>query len=137
MSVRKILLIILLPALFSCGEKKTEHPISALDSGREFIQATRSGDFKSAEMLLKKDEENTRLFSTYKKLYENFPATKKIQLQSSAYVINKIDEINDSTNIINYSNGYSDNPMEIKIVRINKEWLVDLKYSYYNNLPLN
>jgi hypothetical protein len=127
MSVKNIFLIAFLLHLFSCGDKKTEASLSALDNVREFIQATRSGDFKVAERFLMKDDQNIEIFNGYKKQYDNLPATKKIELSKSAYVINNIDEINDSVIIINYSNGYSDKPMNLKVARKNKEWQVDLK----------
>jgi hypothetical protein len=101
MSAKNIFLIVLLLHLFSCGDKKNEPSLSAMDSAREFIQATRSGDFKVAEKFLMKDNENIQIFNGYKKQYDNLPATKKIELSKSAYVINNIDEINDSVIIIN------------------------------------
>ncbi len=127
MSVKNTFLIALLLYLFSCGDKKTEASLSALDNAREFIQATRSGDFKVAERFLMKDNQNIQIFNDYKKQYDNLPATKKIELSKSAYVINNIDEINDSVIIINYSNGYSDKPMNLKVARKNEKWQVDLK----------
>jgi hypothetical protein len=127
MNVKNILLIVLLLHLFSCGNKKTERPLNALDSGRTFIDAIRSGDFKMAEEFLMKDNENLQLFKSYIKQYEELPATKKIELGRSAYVINNIDEIGDTAININYSNGYSDKPTDLKVVLNNKEWLVDLR----------
>lgn len=126
MSAKNILLIVLLMHLFSCGDEKEKRPHSGLDTAREFIQATRSGDFKVAEKFLIKDNENIQIFNGYKKKYDTLSATKKVELRKSAYVINNIDEINDSIIIINYSNGLSDKPMDLKVTRNSKEWQVDL-----------
>jgi hypothetical protein len=48
-----------------------------------------------------------------------------------------MEEVNDSTSIINYSNTYMNKPMEIKLVRENKKWVVDFKYTFSGNLPIN
>ena len=40
--------------------------------------------------------------------------------------MNKVEEVSDSVQIINYANSYSKRPMDIKMVKQNGEW----KYSH-------
>jgi hypothetical protein len=38
-------------------------------------------------------------------------------------------KVNDSTTVVNYSNSYMNKKDSLKLVRINGQWLIDLKYS--------
>ena len=136
--MKKILTIALcIIFLASCKEGKTIKPSSAMDTGTTFIRASLDGDFKSAEELLLKDTLNGQLFDSYKAMYERLPADKKKNYKDASYNINKYLELNDSVAIINYSNSFMKKPMEIKIVRSNKDWKIDFKYITSGNLPIN
>ncbi|MEP6711965.1 MAG: hypothetical protein ABJA37_06105 [Ferruginibacter sp.] len=123
--------------LFSCANDTEKHPQTALDTGRDFIRASLDGNFKNAEALLLKDTQNLQLFDSYKAYYERLPADKKKNYKEASYEINKYVDIDDSTSIINYSNSFMKKPMEIKLVRVNKLWGVDFKYTYSGNLPID
>ncbi len=129
-------LVISLLVFWSCNSPKKNLPETALDTGREFIRASLDGDFESAENLLLKDTQNLQLFDSYKQLYGNLPADKKRGYKEASYTINKFLEVDDSTTLINYSNSFMNKPMEIKLVRIQKSWNVDFKYTYSGNLPI-
>ena len=136
--VKKILAIVLsLALLYSCNNEKDNKPATALDTGRMFIRASLDGDFKTAEQLLLNDTLNQELFESYKMIYERLPAEKKKNYKDASYNINKYLDLDDSTSIINYSNSYMNKPMEIKIVRRNKEWRIDFKYITSGNLPID
>lgn len=122
---------------YSCSTKKETVPATALDAGRTFIRASLDGDFAKAEPLLLNDTANHQLFDSYKEFYNKLPADKKKNYKQASYEINKMEDINDSTTIINYSNSYMNKPMEIKLVRSAKLWAVDFKYTYSGNLPIN
>jgi hypothetical protein len=137
MSLRIIPIILIAAFLVSCNHSKPARPETALDTGREFIRASLNGDFKNAETLLSKDEENRQLFESFKKYYDRMPADKKQHYKSASYEINKYVDLDDSTVIINYSNDYMNKPMDIKVIRKNNEWNVDFKYTYSGNLPID
>jgi len=135
---KKILAIILsVVLLYSCNTDEKKRPSTALDTGRAFIRASLDGDFKTTEELLLKDTQNLELFESYKKLYERMPAENKKNYKSASYEINKYLDVDDSTTIINYSNSYMNKPMEIKVVRRNKQWCIDFKYISSGNLPID
>lgn len=117
----------------TCNNNSTARPQTAMDTGREFIRASLDGDFKKAESLLLKDTENVQLFDSYKLFYNKLPAEKKTNYQKASYEINKYQDLNDSTTIINYSNSYMKKPMDIKVTRNNNIWAIDFKYTYSEN----
>ncbi|RYF85137.1 MAG: hypothetical protein EOO03_13750, partial [Chitinophagaceae bacterium] len=128
--MKRILLVLLaVTALESCW-KKEKDPETALDTGREFIRASLNGSFDRASDLLLKDTQNVQLFNSYKSFYNKLPAEKKRGYREASYEINKYLDVDDSTTLINYSNSYMNKPMDIKIVRTNKKWAVDFKYTY-------
>lgn len=135
---RKILAgLLLLAVIFSCNNEKEDKPATALDTGRAFIRASLDGNFEAAEKLLLRDSQNIQLFDSYKMYYGRLSDEKKKNYRSASYEINKYLEADDSTTIINYSNSYMHKPMEIKVVRKNKSWQIDFKYTYSGNLPID
>jgi hypothetical protein len=117
--------------LFSCNEQaEKKRPNNSLDVGRNFIRATLDGDFVTAEDLLLKDSVNMQTFQTYKNYYKtNLTTEIKLGYKKASYNINKLDDVNDSTTIINYSNTYMNKPTNLKLVKKDKLWSVDFKYT--------
>ena len=135
--IKKIFFVTLVSTLLiQCKQKEIDKPETALDAGRAFIRASLDGNFKDAETLLLKDSQNVQMFSSYKTFYDRLPGDKKNHYKKASYTINKYQDVNDSTTIINYSNDYMKKPMEIKVVRIQQEWKVDFKYITSENSPL-
>jgi hypothetical protein len=133
----KTIFIILALGTISCNHHQQERPSTALDTGRVFIDASLKGNFNDAQLLLLNDNENKQLFEAFKLYYQKMSTDKKAHYRSASYQINKYTDLNDSTTIINYANDYMNKPMEIKIVKRNKEWFIDFKYTYSGNLPIN
>ena len=131
------LVIISLVLLSACGGQKNTNPSTATEAGRTFIRASLDGDFKTAEPLLVDNDANHQLFDSYKISYNKLPAETKQHYKDASYEINKMEDINDSTSIINYSNSYMHKPMEIKVVRIDKQWKIDFAYTFSGNLPID
>ncbi len=115
--------------LFSCKDTASSKSDNALDAGRNFIRATLDGDFNSAQKLLLKDPRNVELFESYKTFYDRLPAEKKQAYKAASYNINTDTDVNDSVAVINYSNTYMNQPMNIKLVKQENEWKVDFKFT--------
>ncbi len=113
----------------ACNNKPADKPATATDAGRDFIRATLDGDFKTADALLLDDEHNRELFASYKSFYDHMPEDKKQAYKKASYNINTFTDVNDSVSLINYSNSYMNQPMNIKLVKKNSEWKVDFKYT--------
>ncbi len=119
-----------------CWQNTEKNPETSLDTGREFIRASLNGEFDRASDLMLQDSQNVQLFNSYKAQYKKLPAEKKRGYREASYEINKYLDLDDSTTLINYSNSYMNKPMEIKLVRSNKKWAVDFKYTFSGNLPI-
>ena len=124
-----ICLFVLATTLFSCSESKEKSKVTALDTGREFIRASLDGNFEAANALLLRDQQNMEMFQSYRIFYDKLPAEKKKGYKEASYEINKYTDVNDSMSLINYSNSYMHQPMDIKVVRMNGKWLIDFKYT--------
>ena len=53
--------------------------------------------------------------------------------RASSINIHKVNEINDSTTIVIFSNSYKNDHDTLRIKRINGQWLVDLKYLFQHD----
>ncbi len=115
--------------IFSCNNRDAKRPTTATETGTEFIRATLDGNFKAAETLLLDDAQNKSMFESYKNYYERRSSQEKQAYKKASYNINTLTDVNDTTTIINYSNSYMKQPMNIKVVRRNNEWGIDFKYT--------
>ena len=132
-----ICFICLAVIICSCNSDKEPSANNALEAGRIFIRASLDGDFKTAENVLLNDVENVQLFDRYKMYYRNLPEDKKQNYKNSSYEINKYLDVSDSVTIINYSNSFMKKPMEIKLVKKEKKWMIDFKYTSEDNQPID
>lgn len=130
--IKKILAIIVI-FYSSCSGNNYRLPETALDAGRDFIRASLDGDFKKAELLILEDSANHALFNSYKLYYSRMATKQKNGYKTASYEINKLTDLNDSTTLINYSNSYMHQPMEIKVVKNKGNWYIDFKHSYAEN----
>lgn len=128
----KLILFFLGPLLFiSCGGiDNYEKPDDPLDAGRDFIKAALEGDMNKAELFILKDPTNERLFNEVVKKYKTYSPEEKAGYKDANIRVNKSQDINDSTTIINYSNSFKKENNEIKLVKHNNEWWVDFKYTF-------
>lgn len=136
--MKKVGLFFLIVSGFAaCNQQQAKIPDTALDTGREFIRASLNGNFEKASALILSDSQNIQLFDSYKVFYEKLPDDKKKGYKDASYEINKYIDVDDSTTLINYSNSFMNKPMDLKLVRKNKKWAVDFKYTYSGNLPID
>ncbi len=137
---RKIttLLTILSSVIFACNNPVGfTKPEDGLDAGREFIRAVLDGDYKKGELYVLPDEEDIRIYKRYTDYMKKRPADELASLKSANIIVNKIETISDTVQIINYANSYSNKPMDIKVVKKDGEWWVDFKYTFSGNLPIS
>jgi hypothetical protein len=108
------------------GYKKAE---DALDAGNEFVRASLDGDYDKAAFYLYKDTSgvNQMLLNKWKGDYEKWRNDDKIGHKKANIIVITTDKVNDSTLSYVYSNSYINDTTTIKIIRVNGEWLVDLK----------
>ena len=122
----------MIPLLFcvACNNDSYSKAEDAEEAGREFIRACLDGNFKKADFYLYEDPNgmNTAYLDQQKKNYNQMPEEDKINYKQASIRALQIKALNDS--IVNYIYTNSYKPTDtttIKIVKVNDEWLVDLK----------
>ena len=104
-----------------------------IDAARNFIQSALEGNYKNARKFLLADSLNMQYLDAFERNYnERMDPEDKREYRHASININSINQLNDSTTIINYSNSFKKQSDTLKVIRVNKEWLVDLKYSFLN-----
>ncbi|HLI92130.1 MAG TPA: hypothetical protein VKU83_00905 [Puia sp.] len=121
-----ILPAVLLFAATACTHsfKKAE---DAEDAGREFIRAALDGDYDKANFYLYADSTNRMLLDKWKKDYDGLPSDEKQKYRDADIRPIDIHPVNDSVTSYTYANSYKKDTTTFRVVRINGEWLVDLK----------
>lgn len=105
-----------------------------LESGREFINASLTGDYDYAKKYLLADSTNLMYFDRFVEFDKKKPAADKDGFKNANIIINSTENISDSVSIINYSNTYKKEPAKLKLLKKNKGWLVDFKYTFQDSL---
>ena len=134
--MKRILLLVIIGcmALTSCNtEKKITN--TDIEVARGFIKDILDNNFKDAETYVLREETNQQYFELFKKEYESKSKAELENYKNADIIINEISPVNDSVSIINYSNSFKkDKSNKLKMVRINGQWMVDLKYTFSGNL---
>lgn len=121
--------------LYSCNSKKIV-PNTDMDVARAFIKDVLVNDLKEANTLVLKDETNKQYFDLFEKKYESISKEELQNYKNADILIKEITNVAaDSITIINYSTSYKkDVSNKLKLVKVNGQWLVDLKYTFSGNL---
>jgi Domain of unknown function (DUF4878) len=134
MKSRFILAFLLLPFFFACHNKDTSSEEKAendVDAARIFIQAALNGDYAKARQMIVPDSLNNQFLDVAERNYQNRMSREdKRGYRESSIIVHDIRQLNDSTSIVKYSNSYKKQNDSLKVVRINGQWLIDLKYSF-------
>ncbi|MES2850130.1 MAG: hypothetical protein V4685_13815 [Bacteroidota bacterium] len=129
MKHKKLFFIGISSILLSCnsGEKT---PATDIETAGAFMQDIWKMDFDKAEKLILKDETNNQVFSRFEQYMKAKPATELDKYRTAEFIINDTKPINDSVSIINYSGSFNKaEKTDLKLVRKNDRWLVDIKYT--------
>jgi hypothetical protein len=128
-----LLFLFLLCSFYSCKPKdkgpdgKSENNI---DAARNFIRSALDGKFDEARKYMLPDSVNTNYMDVAERSFNNATQSVKDSFRTSTIIIHTVDEINDSTATIVFSNSYKKEKNELKVLKTNSQWLVDLKYLY-------
>ncbi len=117
----------------SCSNNENVDKSDALTSGRGFIEASLKGDYKKAEKYLLKDSTNMEYFQGLKDFNNKMDAATRRGYSEANIIIDSSIAKSDSVDIIYYTNSFKNKPSKIKLVKQNKDWLVDFKYTFTDN----
>lgn len=120
--------ILLIIFLVACHAGKTFNKAEdAQDAGRQFIRASLDGDYEKARFYLLNDSVNLLLISKWQQDFDKLDAGIRQQYREASILPISIHEMNDSVTTYSYSNSFRKDTTTVRIVRVNGEWLVDLK----------
>ena len=125
--IKKILfptLLLLAACNSSQSFKKAE---DAQDAGREFIRASLDGNYEKANFYLYADSTNQMLIRKWKKDYDGLSHEEQQKYKDADIRVINLQTVNDSITSYTYANTFKMDTTTIRIVRINGDWLVDLK----------
>jgi hypothetical protein len=127
-SMKKLVPLFLIILAACGGNGNYEKAEDAQDAGREFIRATLDGEHDKARFYLLKDTTNLILLKQQEQNYAHLSAKDKNEFRSSSIRPVEIKTVNDSVTLYKYYNTFHNkDTTTIKIVKIDSEWLVDLK----------
>lgn len=130
MKIKLFIVILFFSAFTSCNDAR-KNPVTDIDVARAFIKDILDNDYKDAKTLVLDEEINKQYFELSKKDFEGKSKEELENYKKADIIINEIKNVNDSVTIVNYSNSYKKSmKYEVKVVRINSQWLVDLKHTF-------
>ncbi len=118
----------LIICLLACHAGKTfDKAEDAQDAGRQFIRASLDGDYEKARFYLLNDSVNILLITKWQQGFDRMDRETRQQYREASILPVNIHAINDSVTSYTYSNSFRKDTTTVRIVRVNGEWLVDLK----------
>jgi hypothetical protein len=110
---------------------------NAVDAARNFIQAALVGDFERAKIFMVNDSLNHEDLNAIQRLNERLTKEEKEKYQEASIRIHQDRKLNDSTQIIYYSNSFRNKIDSLKVIKAHGEWLVDFKFMFHktDSLP--
>ncbi len=136
--MKKLIYLLLLAAMFascrSTSESAPEPAESALEAGREFVDACLKGNFIRAKLYMLDNVANEGLLADAEQKYRQLDRTERQQYREASIIIEQQEALDEKSTIIYYKNSYDKEARKIKVVQQGKEWLVDFAYTFNPNL---
>jgi hypothetical protein len=120
--------------LYACNDQQqvSNEPENDLDAARTFIQNALDGKFGQARQLMLADSTNDQTMNVIERNYEHMSQADKVGYRNATIQIHDTKTIQDTT-LVTYSNSYKKQNQNLKLVRVNGRWLVDLKFTFQAN----
>ncbi|MEO8412223.1 MAG: hypothetical protein ABI472_01130 [Ginsengibacter sp.] len=134
--MKKIIITIMASVciMTACKHPAEVRKSDPLESGRGFIESILQGDYDEAEKYILKDSTNMEYFNGLKDFNSKRSNEEKEGYKEANILIDSTQQVSDSITIITYSNTYKNRPSKLKMIKKNKEWLVDFKYTFDGNM---
>lgn len=137
--MKKVLIGLFLLSFFcACNNSDNEasnKPENDLDAASTFIRDALDGKFSAARQLMVQDSTNDQRMSDTERNYEHMSEAERVAYRNASIQIHNTRNVNDSTRIVSYSNSYKNKIDSLKVVRVNGQWLVDLKFTFQDRIP--
>jgi len=126
--IKEILLPAAILLLAACNNDKSyKKAEDAQDAGREFIRASLDGNYEKASFYLYPDSTNKIIFARWRTMHDNIGPDEQQKYKDASILPIDIHPVNDSVTSYTYANSYKKDTSTILVVKVNGEWLVDLK----------
>jgi hypothetical protein len=126
-----ISLVFLFSNCNSKDSKSANRSENNIDAARNFVRAALDGKFNEARTYMLTDSVNTNYMDVAERSYQRTDQSVKDGYRASTIrIYSPLVELNDSTTIIIFANSFKNDPDTLRVVRVNGQWLVDLKYLY-------
>lgn len=99
-----------------------------------FLRACMQGDFARADFYMLKDSENVADLARMKAAYYHSNRSVQAAYSAADIIIEDNEAADVNTKIITFKNSCNNINRKLKVVRINGDWKVDLKYTFSGNL---
>lgn len=116
-------------------QQVTNKPEGDLDAARTFIRDALDGRFSNARQLMLPDSTNDQRMTDTERTYQNMSQADKVGYRNSTIQIYNTRAVSDSIRIVSYSNSFKNKIDSLRLVRVNDQWLVDLKFTFQDRLP--
>jgi len=114
--------------LYACNaDESWQKAQDAEEAGTQFIRAMLDGNYDKAKFFMLKDDDNMAVLDRWKREYQKYSADTVRKFKNASIRPVSITPLNDSTTSYTYSNSFTNDTVTLKVLRINTEWLVDLK----------
>jgi hypothetical protein len=125
----KNIFFIAILGFISCNNSGSyEKAEDAQDAGRQFIRATLDGEHEKAKFYLLQDTTNLMLLKQQETNYNQLSGKEKNNFRESSIRPVEIKKINDSVTLYKYFNTFhSKDTTTLRIIRLDSNWVVDLK----------
>lgn len=132
-----LLLCFAILSLAACKnkDKAVARSENKVDAARNFIRAALDGKFSEAATYMLQDSANLNYLDVAERNYQRADQSVKDGYRAASIRFpGDMTTVNDSTSIIIYSNSFKNDPDTLRLVRVNNNWLVDLKYLYQHDM---
>ena len=115
----------------ACSNEEQATPTSEndVDAARNFINAVLQANFDKAGDYLVPDSANKEYMALTEQTFERKTPQERQMYADASINIHAVKPLNDTVTIVHYSNSFTNVKDSIKVVRIDNQWLIDLKYS--------
>lgn len=115
----------------ACNSKKhTATSENDIDAARNFIRAALDGKFDAARTYMLNDSVNANYIDVVERSFQNADAETRNGYRGASINVHQVSSLNDSTTVVIYSNSFKNDHDTLKVVKVNGQWLIDLKYLY-------
>jgi hypothetical protein len=105
-----------------------------VDAARNFIRSALDGNFSQARQYMLQDTANLQFLDVAQRNYERAPEPTIKSYKESSINIHQVKPVNDSITVVVYSNSFKKDHDTLKVLKLNDQWLVDLKYLYQHDM---